>query len=123
MIGTVLGSLALLQLKHLFADFFWQTTWMVENKGRYGHPGGLAHAGVHAGLSALVLCLFPVSWGLLLAVCAAEFVIHYHVDWSKELAVRMSGTSPSEKKFWDITGADQALHHATYLGMVAILFT
>jgi hypothetical protein len=117
MIGTVLGCIALLQLKHLLADFFWQTRWMVDNKGRYGHPGGMAHAGLHAAASALVLSLFPLGVGLLAAICAAEFVLHYHIDWLKELAVRLSEASPADKRFWDITGADQALHQVTYLGM------
>lgn len=122
MIGSLLGCLVLLQLKHLLADFFLQTKQMVEHKGQYGHPAGLAHAGMHAAGSGLILLVFPVGWSALLLLCLAEFVIHYHIDWTKELAVRLSGSSASDKRFWDITGADQALHHLTYLGMAAIVF-
>ena len=119
MIETVLVMLLLLQLKHLFEDFFWKTKWMVMNKGRYGHPGGLVHAGMHAGASAVVLAIMPVGWGLLIALCVAEFLVHYHIDWAKEFAVRRAGASAADKRFWDISGTDQALQLATYVAMVA----
>jgi hypothetical protein len=47
--------LFLFQIKHLLADFVLQTSWMVFDKGRYGHPAGIAHAGIHGLLSAPVL--------------------------------------------------------------------
>ncbi|MEM1079792.1 MAG: DUF3307 domain-containing protein [Pseudomonadota bacterium] len=120
---AMLVTLLLLQLKHLLADFFWQTQWMVENKGQYGHPGGWAHAAFHGGASAVILAvLAPISLGLVLVICVAECVLHYHIDWIKEQAVKRSGAGPTEKRFWNITGTDQALHQATYLAMAAMIF-
>lgn len=119
----MLVTLLLLQLKHLFADFFWQSRWMVENKGQYGHPGGWAHAAVHGGASAVILIgLAPISVLWVLGLCLVECVVHYHIDWIKERAVKRSGAAPTDKRFWNITGTDQALHQATYLGMAALVF-
>jgi hypothetical protein len=124
MLMGVLLLVVLLQIKHLFSDFFWQTQWMVHNKGIYGHPGGLAHVGVHALGTGLILLAFApqIGFGLLGAICLAEAVLHYHIDWTKDWAVRRTRSSPMDKRFWDITGTDQALHQATYLGIAAVVF-
>lgn len=124
MVTSVLLLVLLLQIKHLFADFFWQTRWMVANKGTYGHPGGLAHAGIHAGASFLVLVLFgpPAGLAMIALVCFGEFVLHYHIDWAKDVATKRAHVNPGEKRFWDIAGTDQAVHQATYLAMVALVF-
>lgn len=124
MVMSALFLVLLLQLKHLFADFFWQSQWMVANKGNYGHPGGLVHVAIHGAATGLVLMLFvpQISFGLLAALCLAEVVVHYHIDWAKDYTTKRAGVSPQEKRFWDITGVDQALHQATYLAMVAFVF-
>ncbi len=116
----ILVLMAGLLIKHFLADFQFQTLWMVKNKGVYGHPGGLAHAGTHAGLSLPVLLIGGIPPMLALAVCAGEFVIHYHVDFIKEIEGRRQDVSMHEKGYWVLFGMDQLAHQLTYVLMIAV---
>lgn len=120
-VGVELFALALLQIKHFLGDFVLQTANQVRNKGTYGHPAGLVHAGTHAALT--IPCLLAVGIVPYLAVGAAaiEFVIHYHQDWLKErLNARIAG-SQQTKAFWVAFGADQLLHQLFYVSAVLVL--
>ncbi len=116
---TGLGLLCAFQIKHMLADFFWQSSWMVSGKGIYGHRGGLAHSGLHVALSALILLVLALPVALFLALLIGEFAIHYHTDWGKEQLVRSRGLEPTDKAFWVMAGLDQFVHQMTYLAMVA----
>lgn len=109
-----------LQIKHFLGDFVLQTPWMLHNRRFYGHPGGLAHAGIHMALSVVVLALSGTSPGLLLALVAGEGVVHYHIDWAKDNLSCKWHLTPDRQGFWVALGADQGLHHLTYLAMVWI---
>ncbi len=118
---TVLTALLVLEVKHFIFDYPLQTGYMLRNKATYGHPGGLIHAGLHVlGTTAVFLVVQP---GLALgaAILAAEFVIHYHIDWSKGQLVRRSQLTTKDAMYWWGIGADQLLHHLTYLGIAAVL--
>lgn len=122
-ISTVFLILLALQVKHYLADYVFQSGWMVQNKGTYGHPGGLAHAGLHAVLTALVLVFAPVPITVLLLVALAEFIIHYHMDWSKDAILRRSTATPKDWYYWVITGLDQFVHQLTLLAVtIAVTF-
>ena len=45
---SILILLSLLQVKHMFADYFLQTRKMLEGRGAYLHLGRAQHALVHA---------------------------------------------------------------------------
>jgi hypothetical protein len=113
--------LVLLQCKHFLCDFLLQTSYQLRHKGTYGHPGGLLHAGLHTVSSAAVLGIvsawMPLAPYLLAGVLAAEFVLHYHIDWTKEQVIRPyvkeQGTA-----YWAIFGFDQLLHQATYVAIL-----
>jgi hypothetical protein len=125
--GLVLLALTLFAAKHCVADFVLQTDWMFRGKGIYGHPGGLAHAGLHmlASLPALAL----LAWGLGLTpapalaaigiLTLAEGIVHYHIDWSKEALARHLDATPDTRRFWVLIGADQLLHTLTYIALTA----
>ena len=118
--GMVLLALTLFAAKHFIADFALQTEGMVRGKRVYGHPGGLAHAGVHmlGSLPALaVIGLAPVA---MLLLVVAEGVVHYHIDWGKEGLAHQLGANPQNRLFWFLIGADQFLHYLTYIGMIVI---
>lgn len=120
--NLMLACLAYLVGKHAIADFFLQTRYQSVNKGRYGHPGGLIHAGIHAILSAPILVMLPPSslnYGL--AVLAAEYVVHYHCDWLKEQLIWRRGWTSTDGAFWRTLGADQLVHNLTYIAMVRAL--
>ena len=116
--------LTLFQLKHFIADYPLQTITMVREKGVYGKRGGIYHSLVHALLTLLMLAvvnyaLFPVAYTLAFGIAALEFLIHYHIDWTKmQMSKRFS---TEDKGFWNWIGFDQLLHHLTYLGFVWIL--
>jgi hypothetical protein len=117
-----LAAVALLMLKHTAADFFFQTPYQYCNKGKYGHPGGFLHAGIHVALTPLVyLLLAPASLLLALGIAAGEFVVHYHVDWAKEQFGQRTNATPQTAIYWHALGIDQFLHGLTYLGIVAAL--
>lgn len=118
----ILAAVAVLMVKHMAADFFLQTPYQYLNKGIYGHPGGLLHAGIHTVLTPLVyLVLAPGSLLLAGAIALGEFLVHYHVDWTKEQIARRYGLTPAGPGFWHLLGADQLVHGLTYLVIVAVL--
>jgi len=117
---AALLALALFATKHFVADFLLQTDWMHRGKGVYGHPGGLAHAGLHMLGSLPALLILGSGPLVLLLLMMGEGLVHYHIDWTKEALTRRFRTNPAHRPFWLLLGADQYLHHLTYLAMTAI---
>ncbi|MFN3169791.1 MAG: DUF3307 domain-containing protein [Hyphomicrobiales bacterium] len=122
---AALAILLGLQAKHFLFDFVFQSDWQVRNKGRYGHPGGLVHAGLHA-LGALAVGVVAALFGVIglataLILALADGVIHYHIDWTKAQIARRMKLTPDRHGFWIALGADQAAHYATYLALVTWL--
>lgn len=120
-ISSLLLALVALQAKHLFFDFLVQTPFMYTNKGRYGHPGGLVHAGLHGIGTLCVLLAFAVGPWIALAVSLAEAVVHYNVDWGKEKINKRLRLTTAKYGFWVLLGADQAIHQFTYVAIVALI--
>ena len=118
-----LGGITYLMCKHMLADYVWQTPYMFRNKGRYGHPGGLVHAGLHVVMTLpLFLFLPPATRNLAIAILAGEFVAHYHIDWVKEKLTERYNLVPTMPRFWNLHGADQLMHGLTYVVIIAALF-
>lgn len=131
---VVLWTLFLVQIKHLVVDWMWQPPFEFLNKGTYGHWGGIRHAGKNAIGTALAIYLGfngfdltgsgPVTPALALWLGFIDFVIHYHIDWTKvRLNARWKLGPLTHAQFWWLTGADQAAHQITYLGIVAYAAT
>lgn len=121
MSGSALLLLVLLELKHFLFDFVFQSLYQVRNKGTYGHPGGLLHSGLHVLGTAVALAVVAPPPAIFAAILVGEFVVHYHVDWSKEQIMRRTG-GVQDAFFWRMMGLDQFLHQLTYVAIVAILF-
>jgi hypothetical protein len=120
-IALVLWSLALLQVKHFICDFALQSTFQVRTKGIYGHPGGFLHAGIHIIGTTPVFLLIRPSLLLGLGILVVEFLVHYHIDWSKEQVLRRLGLTTADGGYWIALGFDQLLHQLTYVAIVAVL--
>jgi hypothetical protein len=120
-VQLILLALLILQLKHFVADFLIQTPYQFLNKGIYGHPGGIIHAGIHALGSTLAFFVITPSLGLGIAIVIGEFIAHYHIDWLKENTVKRQQWVFPQSEFWWTFGADQALHQLTYLVIAAVL--
>lgn len=119
--STILLALLAFQIKHYIFDFVLQTHYQFSNKGSYGHPGGILHAGLHALGSIPALLILATPAGLLAGIVIGEFVVHYHVDWSKEQIVRHFDLVEPKPAYWYAFGADQLAHQLTYIAMVAIV--
>ncbi len=120
--AQVLLVILILEIKHFFADYPLQTTWMVENKGKWGHPAGIVHALVHAVLTMLAFLVITPSLLIGAGIVVGEFLIHYHTDVSKDLLMRRGKYTVSDGPFWVLLGLDQLAHHLTYLAIAAILW-
>ena len=116
-------ALFLLFVKHFICDFPLQAyPWMYRNKGTYMHPGGIAHAGIHALGTLLVLVSFIGSAAMLYA--AIDMLVHYHIDWAKMNVSKRYDLQPNNsERFWILLGFDQLLHHITYFVIVYFAFS
>lgn len=115
--GQMLILLVLLQIKHMFADFYMQTPRMLSGRDTYLHLGRAEHAGVHALGSVIVFVIMGAPVLFTVLVVAAEWVVHFHIDWAKaRWSVRKQHT-PAQAGFWRAAGLDQACHQLTYIAM------
>jgi uncharacterized protein DUF3307 len=117
LVGTVLILIALFLVKHMFADYFMQTPKMLSGRGQYWHMGRAQHAAVHAIGSVIVFVLVGTPTLVILAICLAEWVVHFHIDWAKAKHSESKCLSPMEAAFWRAFGMDQTLHGLTYVAM------
>jgi hypothetical protein len=119
---AVLAVLLYLQVKHFICDYPLQTTYQVVNKGTYGHAGGIIHSGIHAVFTLPAFLIITPTLPIGIAIVVAEFLIHYHVDWSKQRIMARMGWQSVDSEFWWGIGADQFLHYLTYLAIATILW-
>lgn len=120
-VNSALMLLVLLEIKHLFADYFLQTQIMLAQRGRYLHTGRAMHCLVHVGLSAIALGLFGVPPGLLAALLVGEWLVHFHIDFAKGAWSNRQDHGPKDASYWRAFGVDQFLHQLTYVAMVWIV--
>jgi hypothetical protein len=120
--AAVLVALLYLQVKHFICDYPLQTHYQLANKGTYGHPGGFIHAGIHAVFTIPVFLIMTPTFLVGLAIIVAEFILHYHIDWTKQQVMARAGWVEADREFWWGIGADQFVHHVTYLGIVTVLW-
>jgi len=119
----LLLALAVLLTKHVIVDFFLQTPYQWKNKGVYGHPGGLLHAGLHALGTCAVFVVVTSSTLLAVGIILGEFVVHYHIDWAKERIGRHMKWGFHQNGYWRAMGIDQWLHQLTYVAIAGLLAT
>lgn len=115
---TALILLVLLQVKHLFADYFLQTPRMLMNRAVYLHIGRLQHAGLHAVFSVFVFLAVGAPLVFTLVLCLIEWVVHYHIDWLKGWYSEKAQDGPEDAAYWRAFGTDQFLHQMTYVVMM-----
>lgn len=117
-IGALVLLLCLLQIKHLFADYFLQTAKMLSGRDQYLHAGRAQHAAVHAAGTVLVFLVLGAPAGFVVAIAALEWVVHFHIDYGKARYSVTKELNPSQSLFWRAMGTDQFLHQITYVAMV-----
>ncbi|MEP0321553.1 DUF3307 domain-containing protein [Bauldia litoralis] len=118
---ALLVVFTILQVKHFICDYPLQTHYQLKNKGTYGHPGGILHSGIQALGTTAAFIAVPPTLGLGVAIVVGEFLVHYHVDWTKANVMRRAGYTSDQSQFWWAIGADQLIHHLTYVAIGGIL--
>lgn len=113
--------LAWLQAKHFAADYLLQPDWVLRGKGDLRHPGGYAHAAIHAVGTIPGLWLCGVDAMTVALVALAEFLIHYLIDHLKAVHSNAHPTEMTTRTYWAAHGADQLLHHLTYTGILVVV--
>ena len=115
---SILILLSLLQVKHMFADYFLQTPKMLEGRGTYLHMGRAQHALIHAAGSLVCFVIVGTPLWFMLVIIAAEWLVHFHIDWGKAVYTGKKGHGPTDAGFWRAAGFDQFLHQMTYVAMI-----
>lgn len=118
----ILALLALLQIKHWYADFKIQTYMQTVKKGVWLDPIGISHTIDHICTTLVVLMIFnffhPLSAFVIIFVAFAEGIYHYMIDFIK---VKYGCKDNTKPLFWNQFGLDQLAHQASYLLIVAYL--
>jgi len=117
----IVAAIGLLETKHLFADFFLQSKRQLKYKGIYAHPVGMLHSAIHAVGSCVVFLIFPATIVVAALLVVGEFLLHYHIDWSKERLGSRFKLNITQNQYWRLFGIDQWLHHLTYLIYIVVL--
>lgn len=121
---AVLIFLVAFQVKHLIIDFYMQTPYMYENKGKAeGWLVPLAsHALEHAlGTYTLLVAWHVYSgnvipWHMNFLLVGFDFITHFCIDRWKAT----QKDTPQEKRFWTNLGWDQFGHHVVGLFIVYV---
>jgi hypothetical protein len=135
--------IAIFQLKHLVADYFCQTPFMLQKFNITGWWRPLAaHCGVHAGFTFIITAValassgFSFPWALPLICAILDFNVHMVMDRLKAspnllgrfkaLTARDFPMANAEERrgntlFWWSLGFDQMIHHLTDLAVVMII--
>jgi hypothetical protein len=118
----ILALLALLQIKHWYADFKIQTYMQTVKKGVWLDLTGVSHSVDHMWATLVALMVFnlwhPIAALTILLLSISEAVIHYIIDYIKVKYGCKDNTNPL---FWNQFGLDQLAHQLTYLLMVCII--
>jgi hypothetical protein len=121
--GLALAAVAYLLVKHTVADFLLQTEVQRKTKGIYAALGGITHSLTHVVLTAPVFLLLPgLGVSTMVIALLGEFLVHYHVDWSKEQLIRRNGWTSHDTPFWWALGLDQLCHGLTYVAILWYAF-
>lgn len=117
----LLIGIGALLIKHYIADYLLQTKYMLQNKRKYGHLGGIYHAATHMVASVPVLLGLGAGLWMVLGLIALEGILHYHIDWGKEQAQSKLRVKIERVEYWYLFGLDQVLHHLTYVLILWVL--
>jgi len=115
----LLFLMALLQIKHCYADFVLQSYMQTVKKGEWLNPVGVSHSIEHGICTLVVLMLFcffvPVAVSTMIVVTILEVISHYLIDFGK---VKYGCKDNTKRVFWSQFGLDQLLHQLTYIAMI-----
>lgn len=118
----IMALLVAFQVKHLLADYVLQTRWMTEGKAGSGLAFVkplLAHASIHAAMTAVIILFVAPAMVWLAVIDLAAHGVLDRIKASPHLLGRYGETA--ERPFWLAFGADQFGHHMTHYLIIWIL--
>lgn len=111
----LLFMLISLQVKHFFADYVFQTKYMLrKNQPKRWLLPLTTHALVHGVTTIFALGLLLGFGQLVLFLGLVDFVLHFCIDLWK---ARFTEQNVFRKPFWISLGLDQAAHQVTYIAL------
>lgn len=122
MLDVIFIILVLLFVKHWYIDFVNQTADEVQWKGTYLKWAGIKHSLKHGIGTSLVFWICGIGPVDAVMLGILDFIVHYHIDWTKININKKNNYTPQDKQFWLWLGADQLAHSLTYLFIVWCLF-
>jgi Protein of unknown function (DUF3307) len=122
MFNSLYILLALLFVKHWYIDFVNQSMEEVNGKGIYGNAHGVMHSLKHGVATFLIFWLYVMDFEYAIIIGFVDFVLHYHIDWTKININKRWNYTAENPKFWAWLGADQLAHSLTYLLLVWMAF-
>lgn len=112
--------LVLFQLKHFIADYPLQSVYMLgKMKNTDWVKPLMAHSFVHAIGTLLIVSLWDLQLGLILAL--VDFTLHFIVDRLKADPKLGGQFTPDQSYFWWALGLDQMTHHLINYSFIAII--
>lgn len=121
MFDSIYVIFILLFVKHWYIDFVNQSMEEVHGKGIYGNAHGLMHSIKHGVATFLIFWWFLSNWPLAIILGFIDFVLHYHIDWTKININKKYNYTVENPKFWWWLGADQLAHQITYIFLIWIV--
>ena len=122
MFNSIYLLLALLFVKHWYSDFVNQSDEEIAGKGTYGQAHGVMHSIKHGVATFLIFMLYVHDFEYAVIIGFIDFVLHYHIDWTKININRRWNYTVDMPHFWAWLGADQLAHSLTYLFLVWMAF-
>lgn len=121
--NSVVYLFALFSIKHFVVDYLLQKKYQYSNKGDYGHPGGILHAGLH-GVGTFLVLVSSDSVSLYIGALLSlmDLLLHYHIDWAKtNINTKMKWGPNTHEQYWWLLGLDQLLHNLTYVLIIYLI--
>ena len=122
MFNSLYILLALLFVKHWYIDFVYQSMEEVNGKGIYGNAHGVMHSLKHGVATFLIFWFYVMDFEYSIIIGFVDFVLHYHIDWTKININKRWNYTAENPKFWAWLGADQLAHSLTYILLVWMAF-
>jgi hypothetical protein len=109
-------ALFLLVVKHCILDLALQPLSYPEGKNKFNYFGLYAHLQhyIPHGLGTVFVLLFFVDPCTALICGLIDYILHWHIDFSKTHTRAYFGWTNKNRQFWLLNALDQLLHFSTY---------
>ncbi len=115
---TLATFAVLLNLKHFICEYILQDEHIFKARFRYGSINSFVHTLYHAFGTMVAGLLLKFDLALIVGLVLIEAVIHYHIDWA---IAHFGAKSYKDKKYWQWFGAEEFLHHITFILMILLV--